>query len=122
MTNKFDFNMPSGWEELGRTESLIAWMKQIKGNTLRVQYSKDIITDEWSTEGIILSIFPVKHWIIKDGRKYLWDLQTVQTERGIDLKVAEGDLVDTDHGAGEVIDDDVSTPEKMAYYLEKLAG
>lgn len=45
----------------------------------------------------------------------------MQTEKDIDLKVAEGDLVDTDHGAGEVIDDDISTPEKMAVYLEKMS-
>ena len=121
MTGTFDFNMPSGWKELGREESLIAWMKQIKGNTLKVQYSKDKITDEWVTEAIILSINPVKHWKIKEGRKYLWDWQTVQTEGGTDLKIVDGDIMDTDHGAGEVIDDDVSTPEKMAAYLEKLA-
>ena len=34
------------------------------------------------------------------------------------MRVAEGDLVDTDHGVGEVIDEDVSSPPKMAAYLE----
>ena len=27
----------------------------------------------------------------------------------------------TDHGAGEIIEEDTSTPENMAAYLEKLA-
>ena len=57
---------------------------------------------------------PPRQWVIKDGRKYQWDLQI----KDGDLRVAEGGLVDTDHGAGEVIDEDVSTPPKMAAYLE----
>lgn len=60
-----------------------------------------------------------QRWLIQNDRKFILDF--VHTAAG-DIQVKDGDLAATGRGPGEAINEDVSTPEKMAVYLEKLAN
>jgi hypothetical protein len=60
---------------------------------------------------------PLQQWLIKNGRRYEWGASGPEDWE----RMLSGKFIDTDKGLGEAIDEDVSTPEKMAAYLEKIA-
>ena len=118
-----EHNLPHilGWDGPKKAiGDMYRWGKEIGYNHLIIRYLKDEVTGEYVTEGIFWDVSKLvggRRWLIQNGRKFDLDLQL--TSWG-DLRVEEGDLAVTGRGPGEVIDEDVSTPEKMATYLEKL--
>jgi len=96
------------------------WGREIGYNHLVIRYLRDKVTGKYITEGIFWDVSQLmgQRWIIQNGRKFVLDLQLSSWG---DLRTEDGDLAVTGRGPGEVIDDDVSTPKKMAAYLEKLA-
>jgi hypothetical protein len=119
-----DLNLPHilGWEGPEKAiGDMYRWGRKINYNRLIIRYLRDKVTGKYVTEGIFWDVSKLiggRRWLIQNGRKYVLDLQL--TTWG-DLKTEDGDLAVTGRGAGEVIDKDVSTPEKMAVYLENLA-
>jgi hypothetical protein len=94
----------------------ITWTKLIGYTCLQIEYSKDQATKKYITKGLIVPPSPQQQWLIKDGRIYEWVLEPKDWQR-----VFSGELVDTHSGTVDVIAEDISTPQKMAVYLEKNA-
>ncbi len=98
------------------------WGRKVNGNRLVIRYLKDEVTGSYVTDGMFVDVSNLlrggQRWLIQNGRKYVLDL--VHTASG-DIQLKDGDLGATGLGPGEVIGEDVSNPEKMASYLEKMA-
>lgn len=115
-----------GWDGPKKANGdMYMWGREVNGNRLEIRYLRDKITGYYVTEGSfwdvstrIVSTRIGQSWLIQNGRKYVLDLAL--TTYG-DIQVNDGDLGMTGFGPGEVISEDVSTPEMMAAYLEKLA-
>lgn len=113
-------NMP-GWEGPDQTSGgMYRWSKSTNNTRLLIRYRPDKVTNEFVTEGIFfeLDLLKGKRLMIKDNKKFGLDIQITSTG---DWRTEDGDLAVTTHGPGEVIDEDVSTPKRMAAYLERLA-
>jgi hypothetical protein len=97
------------------------WGRKVNNIHLVIRYLRDEVTREYVTEGVFWDVSQLmgQRWLIQNDRKFILDL--VRTAAG-DIQVKDGDLAATGRGPGEAIDEDVSTPEKMAVYLEKLAN
>lgn len=106
-----------GWDELVVRGTTFTWTKMIGNTFLRIGYSKDQATEEYVTIGLILPSPPQEQWLIKDGMRYEWVLEQKDYQR-----IFSGEFVDTHSLTGDVIAEDVSTPPKMAAYLEKTAA
>jgi hypothetical protein len=113
----------AGWDSSKKAiGDMYRWDKTINDYHLIIRYLKDKMTGEYVTEGIFWDVSKMvggRRWLIQRGRKFELDPQLTPWH---DWRHEEGDFVVTGKGLGKVIDDDVSTPEKMAAYLEKLAG
>ncbi|MDD4650855.1 MAG: hypothetical protein PHQ34_01365 [Methanothrix sp.] len=96
------------------------WSRDIGYNHLVIRHLRDKVTRKFITEGIFWDVSQLmgQRWIIQNGRKFVLDIQLSSWG---DLRTEDCDLAVTGIGPGEVIDDDVSTPKKMAAYLERLA-
>lgn len=112
-----ELNKIPGWNGPSAVKSRFQWEKQIGKTFLKIAYFRDTITENYVTEGLFVPFPPQSQWLIKDGRRYEWQVR----EQDRDRLFREG-FVDTDFGTGEVIDKDVSTPPRMARYLENLAN
>lgn len=123
MVGELIFPRIPGWDGPEKAiGDMYRWGKQIGDNYIIIRYLRDKVTGEYIIEGIFWDISQLmggRRWLIQNGRKFVLDFQL--TPWG-DLRHEDGDFAVTGRGPGEVIDDDVSTPEKMAAYLEKLAG
>ena len=112
-----------GWDSSEKAiGDMYRWDKTINDYHLIIRYLKDKITGEYVTEGIFWDVSKMiggRHWLIQRGRKFELDSQITPRR---DWRHEKEDFVVTGKGLGEIIEDDVSTPEKMAAYLEKLAG
>jgi hypothetical protein len=106
----------SGWDKPAVKGMTTTWTRFIGGTCLQIEYSKDQASNEHVTKGLILPPTPQEQWIIKDGRIYEWVLEEKNWQR-----VFSGEFVDTHSGTVAVIVEDISTPQKMAAYLEKTA-
>jgi len=97
------------------------WGRKVNNIHLVIRYLRDEVTREYVTEGVFWDVSQLmgQRWLIQNDRKFILDL--VRTAAG-DIQVKDGDLAATGRGPGEAINEDVSTPEKMAVYLEKLAN
>lgn len=108
---------PPGWGVINRNESSITWGRVIATGRLTIKKVRDEITGECKIIGSIQykSILPRPHsisWLIKYGRKF----QSTYSQKDSSI-----DIENTDSGPGEPIEENVSTPEMMAAYLERLA-
>jgi hypothetical protein len=122
MVENLDLPHIPGWVgPLKAKGDMYRWGKEIGNIHLLIRYLKDKVTGEYATEGVFWDISrPIdRRWIIQNGRKFVLDF--VLTPSG-DLGLTEDDFAVTGIAPGEVIDENVSTPEKMAKYLEKLAS
>jgi len=106
-----------GWDELVVRGTTFTWEKMIGNTFLRIGYSKDQATEEYATIGLILPSPPQEQWLIKDGMRYEWVLEQKDYQR-----IISGEFVDTHSVTGDTIAEDVSTPPKMAAYLEETAA
>lgn len=100
---------------------MFRWGKKIANNRLIIRYLKDKASGNYVTEGIFWDVSKLiggQRWFIKNGKKF--ELEFKLTSWG-DLQTEDGDLAVTGRGLGETIEEDVSTPERMATYLEQLA-
>lgn len=112
-----DLKEISGWDGPSRETSGFIWTKRIRNTYFTIAYFRDEITNEYVTRGLIVPFPPQPQWLIKDGRKYEWQVRPDDRAR----LFSEG-FVDTDFGTGEIIDEDVSTPATMAVYLESTTS
>lgn len=106
-----------GWEKPVVRGTTITWTKLIDYTCLQIEDSLDQATKKHVTKGLIVPPSPQQQWLIKDGRIYEWVLEPNDWQ-----KVFSGELVDTHSGTIDVIAEDLSTPKKMAAYLEKTAA
>jgi hypothetical protein len=106
-----------GWDKQVVKGTTITWTKLIGYTCLQIEYSKDQATKKYVTAGLIVPPSPQEQWLIKDGRIYEWVLEPKDWQR-----VFSGELVDTHSRTVDVIAEDISTPQKMAIYLEKTAA
>ena len=100
---------------------MFRWGKKIANNRLIIRYLKDKASGNYVTEGIFWDVSKLiggQRWFIKNGKKF--ELEFKLTSWG-DPQTEDGDLAVTGRGLGETIEEDVSTPERMATYLEQLA-
>jgi len=118
--NVADLPKLPGWSEPEKvSKDEYRYGNDINNTHLIIKYFRDSITETCITEGIFWDVGTLfgKKWLFRDNRRFDLDFQL--TSWG-DLKVEEGDLAPTTHGLGEYIETDISTPEKMAVYLEML--
>jgi len=96
------------------------WGKEIGQIHLVIRYSKNDKTSNYEVDGIFWDVSKLdgKRWLIRDNKKFELDFQL--TPQG-DIAHKDGDFVVIGRGVGEPITENVSTPNNMAAYLEKLA-
>lgn len=106
-----------GWDKPAMKGSTMSWKKMIGYTFLQIEYSKDQTTNKYVTKGLIVPPGPQQQWLIKDDRIFEWVLEPNDWHR-----VFSGEFVDTHSGVIDEITEDISTPQKMAAYLEKTAA
>jgi len=110
-----------GWDGPDKTPGgMYRWGKVIGYTHLIVRCFKDKVTGEYVTQGVlwdVSNLVGAPRWLIRDNRKFVLDFALVAPG---DLMREDGDWTATTYGVGEVIEVDLSTPEKMADYLERL--
>jgi hypothetical protein len=107
----------SGWDNPIVKGMTMTWMKKIDNAFLQIEYSKDKATKDYVTKGLIIPPLPQEQWIIKDGRIYIWGADEEDWQR-----LFSGEFIDKSNEMVNVINEDISTPQKMAAYLEKTAA
>jgi hypothetical protein len=115
MSEKTDVVGIPGWKGPINKADVITWENNIGKPYLTIAYFKDEVAEEYTTRGLIVPMPPLQQWMIKNGRRYEWGASGPE-DWG---RMLSGKFIDTDKGFGVAIDEDVSTPEKMAAYLEK---
>lgn len=105
-----------GWDRSIVKGTTLTWTKLTGETLLRIIHAKDKSTNEYAITGLVFPLPPQAQWLVKDGRRYEWSLQPKDLQR-----VLSGESVDTPSERGDDIAEDVSNPQKMASYLEKLA-
>ena len=117
MSKKTDYVGIPGWNGPNKADSAITWENNIGKIYLKIAHLKDEVAEEYTIRGLIVPMPPLQQWLIKNGRRYEWGASGPKDW----AQILSGKFVDTDKGSGVAIDEDVSTPEKMAAYLEKTA-
>ena len=117
MNEKTDVIRIPGWNGPVKAGTTLTWENEIGNTHLAIAYIKDEVAEEYTTEGLIIPMPPLKQWLLKNGRRYEWGASGPE-DWG---RILSGKFIDTAKGLGEAIDESVSTPEKMAAYLEKTA-
>jgi hypothetical protein len=112
-----DANEIPGWDKPIIRGTTIKWTKLFGSTCLQIEYSRDQATNEYVTKGLILPPPPQEQWLIRDGRIFVWDATEEDWQR-----LFSGEFIDKYKEMVTIINEDISTPQKMADYLGKTAA